>query len=63
MSIGLSQNCYLNAGTVMTSFYNASSIPARGNWFQTNQPEYESDDCAGDTVISVCVTNDKVMAL
>ena len=38
----------------MTSFYYASS-PTHGNWFQTNQPEQELDDCAGDTVTSVCV--------
>ena len=30
---------------------------------QTNQPEHESDDHAGDTVTSVCVTNEKDMAL
>ena len=28
----------------------------RGNWFQTHQPEHESDNCAGNTVTSVCVT-------
>ena len=50
------------AGTVMTSFYNASS-PTRGNWFQTNQPEHESDDCPADIVTSVCVANEKDMAL
>ena len=49
-------------GTVMTSFYYAST-PIRGNWFQANQPEHESDDHAGDTVTSVCVTNEKDMAL
>ena len=27
------------------------------NWFQTNQPEHESDDRTGYTVTSVCVTN------
>ena len=42
----------------MTSFYYASTS-TRGNWFQTNQPEHESDDCAGDTATSGCVTNDK----
>ena len=41
-------------GTVMTSCYYAST-PTRGSWFQTNQPEHESDDRAGDTVTSVCV--------
>ena len=41
---------------MMTSFYYAST-PTRGNWFQTNQPEHELDDRAGDTVTSVCVTN------
>ena len=46
----------------MTSFYYASTL-THGNWFQTNQPEHESDDCAGDTVTSVCVTNEKDMAL
>ena len=34
----------LYAGTVMMSFYYAYA----SNWFQTNQPEHESDDCAGD---------------
>ena len=34
-------------------------IPARGNWFQTNQPDHKSDDCALRTV---CVTNEKDMA-
>ena len=46
----------------MTSFYYASK-PLRGNWFHTNQPEHESDDRAGDTVTSVCVTNEKDIAL
>ena len=46
----------------MTSFYYAST-PTRGSWFQINQPEHESDACAGDTVISVCVTNEKGIAL
>ena len=46
----------------MTSFYYASQT-ARENWFQTNQPEHESDDHVGDTVTSVCVTNEKDMAL
>ena len=50
------------AATVMTSFYYAST-QTRDNWFQTNQPEQESDDRAGDTVTSVCVTNEKDMAL
>ena len=42
----------------MTPFYNAST-PTRGNWFQTNQTEHVSDDNAGDTVTSACVTNGK----
>ena len=50
------------AGTVITSFYYAST-PTRDNCFQTNQPEHESDDRAGDTVTSVCVTNEKDIAL
>ena len=36
------------AVTVMT-FYHASTTTC-GNWFQTNQPEHESDDGTGDTV-------------
>ena len=39
----------------MTPFYYAS-IPTRGIWFKTNQPEHKSDDWVGDTVTSVCVT-------
>ena len=46
----------------MMSIYYAST-PTRGNWFQTNQPEHESDDRAGDTVTSVCVTNEREIAL
>ena len=42
----------------MTSFYYAST-PTRGSWFQTNQPEHESDDRAGDPVTCVCVSNEK----
>ena len=42
----------------MTSFYYAST-PTCGKWFQTNQPEHELDDHAGDTVTSACVTNEK----
>ena len=38
----------------MTSFYYAPTL-TRGNWFRTNQPEYDSDDQAGDTVTSRCV--------
>ena len=38
-------------------------IPIRGNWFQTKTREHESDDRAGNTVSSVCVTNGKDMAL
>ena len=38
----------------MTLFYYAVAS-TRGNWFQTNQPEHESDDRAGDTGTSVCV--------
>ena len=30
-------------------------ILTRGNWFQTNPLEHESDDRAGNTVSSVCV--------
>ena len=36
---------YAGTGTVMTSFFNAI-ISARGNWFQSNQPDHESDDHA-----------------
>ena len=36
-------------------------IPTCGNWFQTNPPEDELDDHAGNTVSSVCVTNGKDM--
>ena len=46
----------------MTSCYYAS-MPTRGSWFQTNQPELESDDHAGGPVTSVCVTNEKDTAL
>ena len=46
----------------MTSF-DYASIPTRGNWFQTNQPEHELDDRPGDTVTFVCVTNQKDLAL
>ena len=49
-------------GTVMTSFYYAST-PTRGKWFELNQPEHKSDDRAGDTATSLCVTNEKDMAL
>ena len=45
----------------MTSFYYAST-PTRGNCFQTKQKDYDSDDCAGDRVTSVCVTNEKDVA-
>ena len=41
----------------MTPSYYAST-PTRGNWFQTNQPGHKSDDHAGDTVTSVCVTSE-----
>ena len=44
----------LYAGSVMASFYYASS-PICGNWFQTNQPEHISDDRAGDKVTCLCV--------
>ena len=37
----------------MTSFYYASTS-TRGNWFQTNQPEHDSDDRTGD-VVYFCV--------
>ena len=36
----LVENTYLEL-----SFHYAIK-PAHGNWFQTNQPEHESDDCA-----------------
>ena len=49
-------------GTVMTSCY-PGSTSTRGSWFQTNQPEYESDDRAGDPVTPVCITNEKDTAL
>ena len=44
--------------TVMTLFYNAFT-PTLGNLFQTNQPDHELDDSAGDTVT---FTNEKDMA-
>ena len=34
---------------MMTSFVHVI-IPTRGNWFQTNPLEHESDDRAGNTV-------------
>ena len=46
----------------MTSF-NYIIIPTRGNWFQTNPLEHESDDRAENTVTFVRVTNGKDMAL
>ena len=46
----------------MTSFCYAST-PTCGNWFQPNQTEHESDDRASDTVTSMCVTNEKDIAL
>ena len=46
----------------MMLFYHAS-IPTSGSWFQTNQPEHELDDRAGDAVTSLCVTNEKYIAL
>ena len=46
----------------MTSFDHVM-IPTRGNWFQTSPLEHESDDRAGNTVFSLCVTNGKDMAL
>ena len=48
--------------TVMTSFYFASTLTC-SKWFQTNQPEHELYDRAGDIVASVCVTNGTDMAL
>ena len=42
----------------MTSCYYAPT-PTRDSWFQTNQPEHESDDRAGNLVTSMCVTNEK----
>ena len=44
------------------SFYYVSTA-TRGNWFQANQLEHESNDRTGDTVPSVYVTNKKDMAL
>ena len=38
-------------------------IPTRYNWLQTNPLEHESDDRADNLISSVCVTNDKEMAL
>ena len=35
------------AGTVITLF-EYTVTPTHGNWFQTNQPEHESDDRAGN---------------
>ena len=52
----------LYVGTVMTSCY-PGSTSTRGSWFQTNQPEHESDDRASDPVSSVCVTNERETAL
>ena len=46
----------------MTSF-NHFMIPTCGDWFQTNPLEHESDDPAGNTISSVCVTNGKDMTL
>ena len=46
----------------MTSFYYAI-ISTNGNWFQTNQSEHESNDCAANTVTCVCVINEKDMEL
>ena len=37
----------------MMSFYYVFT-PTCGNWFQTNQPEHESNDPTDDTVTSVC---------
>ena len=39
--------------------------PAHGNWFQTNQPDHESDDRACNllNINSVCDTNEKDTAL
>ena len=45
----------------MSCYYD--STPTRGNWFQTNRQEHESDDRAGDTVNPVCVTNEKDISL
>ena len=36
------------------------STPTHGNWFQTNQPELELNDCAGDPVTSLCVPMRKI---
>ena len=40
--------------SVMTSFNYYTITPTHGNCFQTNQPEHESDDHAGNTITSVC---------
>ena len=45
----------------MTSF-NYIIMPTRGNWFQTNPLEHESDDRADNTETSVCAANGKDMA-
>ena len=42
----------------MTSFDNII-MPICGKWFETKPLENESDDRAGNTVSSVCVTNGK----
>ena len=52
----------LYASTDMTSFYYAS-IPTRGKPVPANQLEHKSNDHTGDTVTSVCVTNEKDTAL
>ena len=47
----------------MSLSYHNVMILTRGNWFQTNPLEHESDDGAGNTVSSVYVANGKDMAL
>ena len=51
-----------SGGYWMTSFDHVM-IPTRGNWFQTNPLEHESNDRTGNTVSSMCVTNEIDMAL
>ena len=51
------------AGTVMTSFDYIVNTNTWKLWFQTNTLEHELDDRADNTVSSVCVTNEKNMAL
>ena len=61
-TMGKTKNLIYYMLVVMTSFDHVM-IPTSGNWFQTNPVEHESDDRAGNTVFSLCVTNGKDMAL